>query len=340
MKIENKTETQYTLRLNSKEDFSFLNKIIEKGDIIRGRTYRKIKLSESDSKSRSVKKSFWIEIATEKVSVDDSVKVLGKTISENEDIPKNSTQSIDFNLSDEITIKKDVWRSYQKNLIDEAVQLSNKPRALICVIDDEVSTFANISYSGYTILGKNNLRLSKKRYIEQKSDKGIDKLVKKLIDLIKYYNSDYIILGSPLFWKEILKKQLVEEETELSNKIFLEDTTSGDEQSIREIYRGNTLDKIIKNNKLKRDEDLVDQYFEEISKRNDLVIYGKKTIIEASNNGKIEELIINDNIIEKNKELMNKVESFGGKIEILNSKTNSGMKLKGLSGMLAKKRFN
>jgi stalled ribosome rescue protein Dom34 len=137
-----------------------------------------------------------------------------------------------------------------------------------------------------------------------------------------------------------LKKKLVEEETELSNKIFLEDTTSGDEQSIREIYRGNTLDKIIKNNKLKRDEDLVDQYFEEISKRNDLVIYDKKTIIEASNNGKIEELIINDNIIEKNKELMNKVESFGGKIEILNSKTNSGMKLKGLSGMLAKKRFN
>ena len=151
MKIENKTETQYTLRLNSKEDFSFLSKIIEKGDIIRGRTYRKIKLSESDSKSRSVKKSFWIEIATEKISVTDSVKVLGKTISENEDIPKNSNQSIDFNLSDEITIKKDVWRGYQKNLINEAVQLSNKPRALICVIDDEVSTFANISYSGYTI---------------------------------------------------------------------------------------------------------------------------------------------------------------------------------------------
>ena len=340
MKIENKTETQYTLRLNSKEDFSFLDKIIEKGDIIRGRTYRKIKLSESDSKSRSVKKSFWIEIITEKVSVTDSVKVFGKTISENQDIPKNSNQSMDFNLTDEITIKKEKWRSYQKNLISEAVELSNKPRALICVIDDEVSTFANISYSGYNILGKNNLRLSKKRYIEQKSDKGIEKVVKKLIELIKYYNSEYVILGSPLFWKEILKNHITDQEPDLINKIFLEDTTSGDEQSIREIYRGNTLDKIIKNNKLKRDEDLLDQYFEEISRKNNLVIYTKKTIIDASRDGKIEELIINDDIIAENKELLNTIESFGGKIEILNSRTDSGMKLKGLSGMLAKKRFN
>ena len=137
-----------------------------------------------------------------------------------------------------------------------------------------------------------------------------------------------------------MKNQLIEEEKELSNKIFLEDTTSGDEYSIREIYRGNVLDKIIKNNKLKRDEDLVDQYFEEISKRNNLVIYNKKNIIEASKEGKIEELVINDNIIDRNKELLNEVESFGGKIEILNSRTNSGIKLKGLSGMLAKKRFN
>jgi len=340
MKIINKDDLSYTLKINSNDDFSFLKKIIEIGDTIKGRTYRKIKLNDNDMKSRSVKKSYWLKIKIDKIEYEYNLKILGKTIEEFEDIPKNSSQSIDFNLSDEITIFKKNWRSYQKDLINEAVELSNKPRALICTIDDESATFANITYSGYNMLAKKTLRLSKKRYVEQTESNDIKKIAKKLIEFSDYFKSEYIILGSPLFWKEILKSNIIELNSDLSDKIYLEETTSGNEESIREIYRGKILDAIIKNNKLKRDEDLVDNYFQEISKNNPLFIYSKKEIKFAASEGKIEEILISEQLIEENKDLLNKIENFGGNIEIINSKNNSGIKLNGISGMMARKRFN
>jgi mRNA surveillance protein pelota len=340
MKIIAKDDSSYTLKINSKDDFNFLKKVIEIGDTVKGRTYRKIKLSDNDLKSRSVKKSYWLKIKVNKFESGDNFKILGKTIDEFEDIPKNSSQSIDFELNDEITVYKLNWRSYQKDLINESVELANKPRALVCTIDDESSTFANITYSGYTILSKNVLRLSKKRYIEQNESNDIKKISNKLLEFSKYYNSEFIIIGSPLFWKEIIKEKVVELDKDLSKKIYLEDTTSGKEESIREIYRGKVLDSIIQNNKLKRDEDLIDSYFEEISKNNPLFIYSKKEIKSSASEGKIEEIIISEDIINENKDILNEIELFGGHIEIINSKNNSGLKLKGLSGMIAKKRFN
>jgi protein pelota len=244
-----------------------------------------------------------------------------------------------------LEIEKENWKKYQLTLIKNAEEASKAPKALICVLDDEQASFAHITSSGYTKLGRISLRLSKKRYEEQKNQgyKDIQRVAKEIDSKFNDRKVEMIILGSPLFWKEIVKKQLDEDFPETAKKVHLKDVSSGDEDGIRELISGNALDKIIKNSQLSREEDLVNEVLTQLAKNSKLIIYGVKDTERAAEAGAVESILISESRLdgsEKIKELIDNVENSGGTVNLISSSSPAGKKLNGLKGIIAKLRYN
>ena len=333
-----------SVRIDALDDLVFLKQIIEPGDLVTGRTYRKIKIGEEGSRQKSVKKSVKIKIKVSKLDFDRFLRLHGTVESEIEGIAMHSAHSIEVGLGTEIEIEKSNWKNYQLKLIEDAEEASKAPKALICVLDDEQASFAHITSSGYTKLGKLSLRMSKKRYEEQKNQgyKDIQRVAREIDSKFNDRKVEIVILGSPLFWKEIVKKELDENYPETATKVRLEDVTSGDEDGIRELISGKALDKIIKNSQLSREEDLVNDALNLIAKNSDLVIYGVKSAKNAAAAGAIESILISESRLdgsEEIKEIIENVESGGGTVNLISSSSPPGKKLNGLKGIIAKLRY-
>ena len=343
MEFLSKSENRVVLKLDSLDDFLYLKQIMEKGDLIRGKSSRKIKLGSEGGRQKSIKKSIWVTIKVNQIEIGSKFRATGSVESEIVGIPLNSSHSIDFESGSEVEIDKENWKPYQLNLIKDAERASKAPKALICVLDDEISTFAHITASGYTSLGQLNLRLSKKRYQEHKNqgEKDITKVANAIIKNYEEYEVNNIILGSPLFWKEIVSKKVLELDKNVASKISLEDVSGGDESGIREIISGKVLERIIKDSKLAKDEKSVNNLLELIAKRSALVTYGMKNIKHAVDHGAVEDLILTDKIMDSNEigTILDSVEKSGGSISIINSTSSAGKKLNGLKGIIAKLRF-
>ena len=343
MEFLSKSENRVVLKLDSLDDFLYLKQIMEKGDLIRGKSSRKIKFGSEGGRQKSIKKSIWVTIKVNQIEIGSKFRATGSVESEIVGIPLNSSHSIDFESGSEVEIDKENWKPYQLNLIKDAERASKAPKALICVLDDEISTFAHITASGYTSLGQLNLRLSKKRYQEHKNqgEKDITKVANAIIKNYEEYEVNNIILGSPLFWKEIVSKKVLELDKNVASKISLEDVSGGDESGIREIISGKVLERIIKDSKLAKDEKSVNNLLELIAKRSDLVTYGMKNVTHAVDHGAVEDLILTDKIMDSNEigTILDSVEKSGGSISIINSTSSAGKKLNGLKGIIAKLRF-
>jgi len=332
------------LRIDSLDDLLFLKQIIEPGDTLRGLTYRKIKLSDATSRQKSVKKSVRITIKVTKLDFDRFLRIHGTVESEIEGIAMHSAHSIEVSMGTELEVEKQNWKQYQIQMVKDAEEASKAPKALVCVLDDEQANFAHITAAGYTKLGGISLRLSKKRYEEQKNQgyKDIQRVAREINDKFNDKQVEVIILGSPLFWKEIVKKQLEEDFPEAAKKIKLEDVSSGGEDGIRELISGNALDKIIKNSQLSREEDLVNEALHLIAKNSELIIYGISKTKAAAEAGAIESILISDSRLdgsEEIKELIAQVESSNGIVNLISSSSPAGKKLNGLKGIIAKLRY-
>ena len=337
--------SRLSVRIDSLDDLVFLKQIIESGDFVTGRTYRKIKLGEEGSRQKSIKKSVKIKLRVDKLAFDRFLRIHGTVETEIEGIAMHSAHSIEVGMGTELEIEKEGWKKYQLTLIKTAEEASKAPKALICVLDDEQASFAHITSSGYTKLGRISLRLSKKRYEEQKNQgyKDIQRVAKEIDSKFNDRKVEMIILGSPLFWKEIVKKQLDEDFPETAKKVHLKDVSSGDEDGIRELISGNALNKILKNSQLSREEDLVNDVLNQLAKNSKLIIYGVKDTGKAAEAGAVESILISESRLdgsEKIKELIDNVENSGGTINLISSSSPAGKKLNGLKGIIAKLRYN
>ncbi len=333
------------LRANNLDDLWHLSKIIEPGDLVSGKTTRKIKLGEKEEKSRSVKKVFYATIRSDKVDFEiDTLRIGGKIAVEKEDLPLGASHSLEVRAGTEIKIEKK-WREFQIKRLRDAEKETFSPRALVCVLDDEQANLAILTGVGIKQISEIPLRLAKKRILE-KGDK-FEKIVSEILKLNEELKPDAIILASPLFWKDELRKIILEKNAGLSKKIKLEDVSTGDKRGLTELINRGAVERIIQNSRLQLEFKLVEQLMIEIS-RQGLVVYGLKEVSQAVEAGAVKVLLITDELIKRSREkeeyeeiekLIDAVEASKGDVHIISSEHEAGSKLSGLGGIAALLRF-
>ncbi|HLC56294.1 MAG TPA: mRNA surveillance protein pelota [Candidatus Nanoarchaeia archaeon] len=339
-----------TIKVENLDDLWFLANLIDKNDIISGKTTRKIKIgSEVDRSSSIVKKTVFLKIQTEKIEFSkhsDSLRILGKIIESPDDIPKGSFHSFDLEENSVITIEKEKWLNFQIQRLKQASQIPSSKVLIIAMDRDEV-TFALLKNYGFDILTEIKGEVEKKGYVEKKESSFYQDILTILEDYVKRYSINSIIIASPAFWKEDFYKIVKKKSIDISKKITLATCNSTGTNGINEILKREEIKTVLKNDRTNFEINLVDELLKEISKDN-LAVYGIKEVKDAANLGAVKTLLITDSLIQEFRQedkfhelnsIMHQVEKAKGEIHIISSENEAGDKLNGLTGIAAILRY-
>jgi len=336
------------VKIENLDDLWYLNHIIEKNDLIKGKTLRKIKIGqETQRKQKIAKKSVFLLTQVEKVEFSKTSNILrisGIVKEGPEDVPLGSYHTFNVEENSIITIIKQKWLKFQIDKLKEASKAS-QAKILICVHDREEAYFALMKKYGYQLLTSIKGTVAKKADIKQVETNFYKEILSQLLEYDKRYNLNKIIIASPAFWKEELMKEIKDEN--IKNKIILATCSSAGENAFNEVLKRPETEHALKQDRIAKEFRYVEELFEEISKNN-LASYGLKETKNAAIAGAVKVLLITDSFIQKKRvenkyeeteETMKTVDSTKGDILIISSEHEAGKKLDGLGGIAAILRF-
>jgi len=327
-----------SIHVDSLDDLWHLSKIIEEGDLIKSRSERKIKFGGENEKQTSIRKSIIVKIKVTKVVFDEAnLRVQGEVVEGPEEISLHSAHTIDIHEGSEFKIEKIKWLNFQIERLKTAEKESMAPKVLVCLMDDEEANLAYLTPSGIKSIAHLNLRLTKKR-LEEKKNNDIERVANEVIDKSK--SVDKIILGSPLFWKETLLKEVRSKSYETAQKVIQADISTGSKKGFNEILSKGIINKIIKDNQLAKEEELMNEILEKISTNIEMVVYGVDETLKAAEAGALKFVIVSEKIMSRDnanfeniKKIIEIVEDNKGEVHIFNSKSEAGKQLLGIGGI-------
>ena len=319
------------------DDLWYLSHIITPGDIITGKTTRKIKIAD-----KQVKKTITLQIKAGKLLLEShSLRILGKVTQGPDDIPIGSHHTISVQVGDNLKIEKESWLSYQKQKLEDAS--SQKVSFLICIFDREEAIIALTKKRGFNILAHLKGKVSKKR-MKQESKAFYPEIIKSIEEYNQRHNPQAIVIASPVFYKEDLFKLIT---SPWKKKVALANCSSVTERALSEVIKRPEVQQVLQHSRLLKETILVDELLAGI-KKNGLVAYGFKEVKNAVNQSAVSKLLVADSFIDKLREnddfekldsLMKMVDQHTGNIHIISTDHDAGKQLKHLGGIAALLRF-
>lgn len=333
------------LRVNDLDDLWYLSHIIDAGDIVKGKTTRKIKIGEGEN-AKTVKKTITLKVEVEKVEFhkfSDLLRVNGKVMEGPEDIPNGSYHTISLEEKSEFVLEKIKWLKYQREKLEDAAE--KKHSFLICVFDREEAIFALSKMYGFDILLKLEGDVARKRKQVTVKKDFYDEIIKLMKDYETRYSPESIIVASPAFFKDDLMKKIVDKD--FKKKIVISTCGSVSENAIDEVLKRPELQEALKKSRTREEELLIEELLSEIHKEG-LAAYGFEQVANAVMAGAVIKLLVGDFLIqelrqkddyEKLDNLMKQVDNSKGEIYIISDEHEGGKKLKGLGGVGALLRY-
>jgi protein pelota len=326
-------------RITKLDDLWYLSHIIEPGDLIKGKTERKLELGE---KGKKVKKTVFLVVKVDKVEYNQNVLRVGGVIKEGpEDVELGSHHSFSVEEGTIATIIKEKWDRVLLDKLDQAT--SEREDVLICTVDRENAAIAVLKAQGYDVLAELKGEVEKKGFKQDVKD-----FYAEVIGLIKEYAQrlkiNRIIVGSPSIWKDAFMKRVPEE---LGRKIAYATCSTGQSKGVGEVLKRDEVRNFLKQDRVALEINIVEELLAEI-KKTGKASYGIKDVKEKVEMGAVSLLLVTDNFLKKQKEegrykeideLLELAENTKSKIYIIKSEHEGGKKLDGLGGIGAILRY-
>jgi len=330
---ENLKEGFIKIRVETLDDLWHLCKILEQGDIITGKTYRKITIKSGQEIKKGDREPVVLSIEAEKWEFQKDARCLritGKIVSGPEDkVQIGSYHTISVSPRTVLSIKKK-WKSYQIERLKKAK--IKKPLLLICVLDRDQADFAEVKESGIDHL---TTIYSKKYKDRDAMDEYRNEIMKYLLG--KHETFGRIIIAGPGFEKENLFNHIKQKNPELARKLVIESANSTGRTGINEVIRS-SANRIIKETRIATETELVERFLEEISK-DGLAVYGAKETARAVESGAVETLLVSEDKISEFENIMEKAEKLGSRVVVIGTDHESGEKFLSLGGIGGLLRF-
>ena len=334
------------VKVTNLDDLWYLSQILDKNDVVKGETYRKLKVGSGEKQS-AIRKSVFLSIKVENVEFQrqgDILRVSGTIVEGPEDVPRGTYHTFNVENNSIITIIKERWFDFQVEKLKEASS-EKQPKILLVVFDRDEAHFAYTKTYGFEYLSEIKSDLPKKE--EQTKTEGTyyDDILNKLKDYVGRYNIERVVVASPAFWKEYLMDKI--KDPELKKKIITATCSSADKTAFNEVLKRPEVETALKESKSVEEINLVEELLKEIMK-NGLAKYGIDEVEKAVDNGAVKNLLITDSYIRKTREedkfervnsILKKVDSMKGKISIISYDHDGGKKLNGLGGIAVILRF-
>lgn len=330
----------------SSDDLWELYQLLGEGDLVSGKTSRKIKVGEKEGERRPV----FLKIRVEKVKFQkyaDVLRVLGQVVKGPEEVPLGSYHTFNVEKGTEIRIEKP-FLDYEIKRIKELARKREQPKTLLITADFGEADFFLVRPSGIQNIGRIKTEFPGKnepKLQEQAINEFYEKLGKEIEKLVKNNSLNSFIFGGTGFLPQNFKEYY---EKKSKEKGYYTKINHTGKPGVNEILKQGILNQVIKDERITMETQLVHKALELISKDGQ-VSYGIKEVRKAAMLGAVDKLLITDELIgkfkEENKfeeiaELMKTVEKNKGEVFIISTDHDAGEQLHKIGGIAALLRYS
>jgi len=326
-----------TIKIDVNDDLWYLENLLEIGDFVKSRTLRSVFMEREGRRIKTDRKSMVLKIEIEKIEFQkyaNKLRLTGKIKEGPEEAQLGSYHTIEVGIGTLLTIYKEEWKQYQIDKLKKAQ--TRIPEILLVVTDATQSTFGLLKRSGVEITSE--LHNPHSRQEEEKLPEFYKKVASEInkLSIVKK-----IILAGPGFAKEHVQKIIQENYPDIKDKLIIDSVSSATETGINEILKKGTLEKVIKENEIVKESQVIQEFFTHLNKDDGLSVYGLKQIKEADDVGAIKVLIISEENIKKEEidQLARQVERKKGMVEIISKTHDLGEQFHRMGGLGAILRF-
>jgi len=304
------------------DDLWHLEKVLEPGDMVRARTFRKATLKRGEEIVKGERKPVTLTLEAEKIGFHEAgrLRITGRIREGPGDM--SGYHTIEAEPGTGLTVTKE-WKRDQLDRLDRA--RVKEPLLYICVIDREGADFGGLKASGLEMLGSIRFR---KVLGEEKRDSFHKDVMDTLRKQEKY---ERIILAGPGFEAENLYRRIKEEDPKLAGRISLEKVSETGRTGIQEVIR-TSADRVLEGTRVSRETKAVERLLEEMGKEG-MAVYGKKETQAAAAAGAIETLLVSEAMVRECEGMMDLAEKTGAEIMVISASHEAGERFLSLGGV-------
>ncbi len=332
MLLLSRNENRVRLRAEDYDDLWHLEKVIKQGDLVTGRTTRKVVFESGESERKSVT----ITISVGKVEYrpdTNSLKILGKIVSgkPEEFVQTGEHHSFEVFPGTEITIEKE-WKKHELDRLKEAQE--KKKKVHVVTVDDKDAYVHTIRPFGPVERAHFTFRTGK--YYQEKQVEKYSELFKFLQEL-----DGLIILAGPGFWSEEVYRKLKQTDPEVAKKAQVLQTNDIGRRGVSEVLKSEEFQKIVHEARAAKEARAIEEFTVALAKNN--AVYGLKKIEEALDYGAVQKLVLTDKILMERREeierLLDRAEQTRTEVIIVSHENPESEKITAFGGIVGTLRF-
>jgi protein pelota len=336
------------------EDLWHIYNLIYKGDLVKARTTREVKIDSQYSRPQKGKRvSVNLTLRVQYVFWDRTLSRLrvhgeaNQTM--NKIVGRGSHHTINVPLNKPLTIIKESWLNHQIERLSRAAK-QRTPPIIVVSIDSDEYCIAELNDYGIDVKANGRAKLPSKLEAD-KREKALQRFFKRAtagLTQVWQQNRPLIVIIGVGFVKGQFRDFLRSEASEITESIaYVRSVNSTGLAGIKEALRSGVLSKALKNLRIAREAEAVEKVLERLGKERRDVTYGTEEVSHASSLGAIESLLVADRTIRDAEEeerrridgLMKQVEEKGGTVIVVATEHEAGQKLLGLGGFAALLRY-
>ncbi len=328
MKVIHKEEGKLKLAPQTLEDLWYLTKIVAKGDVVEGVSFRAFKTEGLNRPGLIEKKKVHLEIKVENVEFAESVNKLRLTGvilsgSPEEYVSFGEHHTLDVELTEPFVLKKNL-SSLEQSYLQEALKKSQRSKISIVVMDEHKAILASVDVRGVKFTAEIDNKANKR------DPKNFDSLqVSFFIELAKAIeNEEVLVIAGPGFARDNFKKFLGQKKPELVKKSYLEHCSNAEQSGVYELLKNKVLEKIMKNQRIAMEFSLLEELKTHFAKGDGLLAYGSDEVEKAIDYNAIDKLLVLDELVRTDgrvNALVERAREKGAELVIFDSQDKAGM---------------
>ncbi len=339
MKILGHDQQENSLRLEPQclEDLWYLHKILEKGDLVEGVSFRRFK-SDGEEGESGEKKKVHITVKAEQVEFAENASKLRVTGiitagTPEEFVAKGSHHTLDIEIHERVKLFK-ILSPHHWAILQEAKKRSQHVKATLVVMDEHEATLAELQLQGLRFTAEMHFRGTKKdpKAFEEATKAYFSEIAKAL------EAKEKIIIAGPGFAKDNFKKYLEERHPALAKKATFEYTSSAEKSGVFELLKRGVIEKAMGEQRLATQFGLIERLKASIGREDHLSVYGFKDVENATNAGAVKELLVFESFIKEPRvqKLMEKARLTGVEMYVFDTDSQPGQEIRafGLAALL------
>lgn len=326
------------------DDLWLLYNIIRKGDIIIAKTTRDVK---TESGSRRIPMTLTIKVTyLEFQPFTHRLRIRGIVVNGPERFGvKGHYHTVNLEPGNAVTIVKEEWPEYIVKKIEDS-SLKRKTILLVAIDYDEYA-IGILGNQGLNVLFEKSASLPGKEDPRRNIliNKYVDEISNSIVEYVKRFNTDAVIIASPGFIKYDVKKLLEQKITNI--RIYLDTISVGGTSGLYELSRRDKIKEVMRELEVIKAQKIIDEFMKRLVVSPDTIAYGIEEVGLAVKNNAAEKIVIAESLIrsgdeklmEKVDKLLSEADKKKAEIVIAPYQSDAEKQVIGLGGIIALLRF-